>query len=153
MKTIFAGLAALSLAALVGCSGDHNSGASNKVGGPGATASTDRSGSILGLKEGEFSLSPTMSTHIKQGASDIVTIAIKRGKNFDEDVALSFSSVPDHVTLDPKAPTIKKGDENVKVTVKVGDEAALKDHEIKVTGKPTKGPEAANTFKITVEKK
>ena len=113
MKTIFAGLMALSLAALVGCSGDHNSAASNKVGGPGATVSSDRSGSILGLKEGEFSLSPPLlSTHIKQGASDVVTIGIKRGKNFDEDVALSFSGVPDHVTLDPKAPTIKKGDEN-----------------------------------------
>jgi hypothetical protein len=154
MKTIFAGLLTLSLAALVGCSGDHNSGATNKVGGLGATGSTDRSGSILGLKEGEFSLSPPLfSKKIKQGASDHVTIEIKRGKNFDEDVALSFSGVPEHVTLDPKAPTIKKGEENAKVTVKVGDDAGLGDHEIKVTGKPTKGPEAANTFKITVEKK
>jgi hypothetical protein len=39
------------------------------------------------------------------------------------------------------------------VTVKVGDEAGLGDHEIKVTGKPTKGPEASHSFKVTVEKK
>jgi len=155
MKTILTGLAALSLAALIGCSGDHSgSGVSNKVGGPGATVSSDRGGSILGPKEGQFELSvPKLSTHIKQGASDVVTISINRGKNFDEDVALTFSDVPDKVTLDPKAPTIKKGDENVKVTVKVADDAGLGDHDIKVTGKPTQGPEAAKTFKITVEKK
>ena len=143
----------LALGALAGCSGD-NSGTGNKVGGPGATVSSDRSAPLLGPKEGEFSLSlPLLSTKIKQGASDVVTIGIKRGKNFDEDVTLSFDKVPEHVTLDPKSPTIKKGDKDVKVTVKVGDDAGLGDHEIAVTGKPTKGPEVNDKVKITVEKK
>jgi uncharacterized membrane protein len=144
----------LALAALVGCSGDQSGAGSARVGGPGATVSSDRSGSILGPKEGEFSISPPkLSTKIKQGASDVATISISRGKNFDEDVAISFDKVPDHVTLDPKAPTIKKGDKDVKVTIKVGEDAGLGDHEIAVTGKPSKGPAVNEMFKITVEKK
>ena len=89
----------------------------------------------------------------KQGESKVVDIGIKRGKNFDEDVALSFSNVPKDVTTDPTAPIIKKGEENAKVTVKVGENAGLGDHEITVTGKPTKGESASKDFKITVEAK
>ncbi|HEX5271044.1 MAG TPA: hypothetical protein VFW33_11170 [Gemmataceae bacterium] len=155
MKTFCTGLVLLALAALVGCTGSDGSGSgSAKVGGPGATVSSDRGGSLLGPKEGEFKLDPPkLSTTIKQGASDVITIGISRGKNFDEDVALSFEKVPDHVTLDPKAPVIKKGDKDAKVTVKVADDAGLGDHEITVVGKPTKGPEATNTFKIKIDKK
>jgi uncharacterized membrane protein len=144
----------LALGALVGCSGDQSGGGSARVGGPGATVSSDRSAPLLGPKEGEFSLhTPLLSTRVKQGASDIVTISVKRGKNFDEDVALSFDKVPDHVTLDPKAPTIKKGDNDVKVTIKAGEDAGLGDHEITVTGKPTKGPGVNEKLKLTIEKK
>ncbi len=156
MKTLCTGLVTLALAALVGCTGsDGGTGpGSAKVGGPGATHSTDKSAPITGAKEGQFELStPTLSTKIKQGASDVVTIGIKRGTNFDEDVALTFEKVPDHVTLDPKAPVIKKGDKDVKVTVKVGDDASPTDHEITVIGTPTKGDKASAKFKITVEKK
>jgi uncharacterized membrane protein len=153
MKTICTGLVMLALGALVGCSGS-STGTGGHVGGPGATVSSDRSAPLLGPKEGQFELSPpTLSTKIKQGGSEPVTISIKRGKNFDEDVALSFDKVPDHVTLDPKAPTIKKGEKDVKVTVKVGDDAGLGDHDIMVTGKPTKGPEVTEKLKVTVEKK
>jgi uncharacterized membrane protein len=144
----------LALGALLGCSGDQSGAGSARVGGPGATASSDRSAPLLGPKEGEFTLhTPTFSTKVKQGASDVATISIKRGKNFDEDVALSFDKVPDHVTLDPKAPTIKKGENDVKVTIKVGEEAGLGDHDITVTGKPSKGPGVNEKLKLTVEKK
>jgi uncharacterized membrane protein len=145
----------LALGALVGCSGDQSGAGSAKVGGPGATASSDRSGSILGPKEGEFKLKVPLllSTKVKQGASEVLTIGIDRGKNFDEDVALSFDKVPDKVTLDPKDPVIKKGDKEVKVTIKAAEDAGLGDHEITVKGKPTKGEPVADKFKLTVEKK
>jgi hypothetical protein len=147
----------LALAAFVGCSGDHSTGPGTaKVGGPGATASTDRAGSLLGPKEGEFSLHPDkrfLSTKVKQGASEVVTIDISRGKNFDEEVTLSFSGLPDHVTVDPKEPVIKQGGDNAKVTFKVGDDASPTDHTITVTGKPTKGEKATTTFTLTVQKK
>ena len=52
-------------------------------------------------------------------------------------VALSLEKVPDHVMLDPKSPVIKKGDKDVRVTVKAGAVAGLSDHEITVVGKPT----------------
>lgn len=153
MRTFCTGLVLLALGAMVGCSGS-STGTGGHVGGPGATNSTDRSAPLLGPKEGQFELSPpTFSKKIKQGASEPVTIGIKRGKNFDEDVALSFDKVPDHVTLDPAAPTIKKGEKDVKVTVKVGETAGLGEHDIMVTGKPAKGPSVTEKLKITIEKK
>jgi hypothetical protein len=96
---------------------------------------------------------PNFATRIKQGESKEVTIGIKRGKNFDQDVALKFDGVPTGVTFDPATPTIKHGDADAKVKVKVADDAALGDFKVKVTGKPSKGEEATNELKLTIAKK
>jgi hypothetical protein len=146
MKAIFSGIIALSLIGLIGCTGS-----TEKAGGSG---STDKTPSYTGAKEGQFQLKPPVfADSVKQGASDVVTIGIDRGKNFDEDVTLSFEGVPDHVTLDPKSPTIKKGDKEAKVTVKVDEKAGLGKHDIKVIGTPTKGDKAEKSFTINVKEK
>jgi hypothetical protein len=82
-----------------------------------------------------------------------ITIGIKRGKNLDQDVTLKFDGVPVGVTLDPASPVIKHGDAEAKVTIKAAGDAALGDFTVKVTGKPGKGPEATNEFKVVIEKK
>ena len=121
---------------------------------PRRTSSTDKTPPLTGAKEGTFILKPpTLSDSIKQGASDVVTISIDRGKNFDEDVALAFTDVPDHVTIEPKVTTIKKGEKDAKVTVKVGEKAGLGKHDIKVTGKALKGETAETHFTIDVKEK
>jgi hypothetical protein len=149
MKAIFSGFIVLSLIGLIGCTSS-----SDKVGGPGATNTTDKSPPLGGPKEGTFHLNPPrVADSIKQSASDVVTISIDRGKNFDEDVALAFEDVPDHVTLDPKISSIKKGEKEAKVTVKVGEKAGLGKHDIKVIGKPTKGDTAETHFTINVKEK
>jgi hypothetical protein len=153
MKTLYASLLALSLAALVGCTGSSTDNTS-KVGGPGATGSTDRGGSILGPKENTFELDPpNLEKSITQGTSEPIVIGIDRGKNFDQDVALSFDNVPKGVSIDPAAPTIKKGDKNATINVKAAADAAVGHHEIKVVGKPGSGASASNTFKIEVKAK
>jgi len=124
-------------------------------GGPGATGTGSHSVSTaISTAEDTFTLStPTLSTHIKQGESKVVTIGIKRGKNFGQDVSLKLDGLPEGVTADPSAPSIKAGDEDAKVTFKASDKAALGDFTVNVTGHPGKGADASNDLKLTVEKK
>jgi uncharacterized membrane protein len=146
MKKICVGIAALLVAGLIGCTG------SGTPGGPGASSSTNKP--MVGLNEDTFTLdTPALATSLKQGEAKQISIGIKRGKNFKEDVVLKFEGMPPDVSVDPLIPTIKHGDTEAKVTVKAGDKAAVGDFTVKVTGKPTKGPDAINEFKITVKEK
>jgi uncharacterized membrane protein len=145
MKSLFAALMVAAFVALTGCN-------KGTEGGPGATNASNKS--RIGQSEDTFSLSvPTFSTKLKQGESKVVDISIKRGKNFDEDVALKFDSVPHGVTIDPASPVIKHGDNETKITVKAADDAALGDFTVKVTGHPAKGADAASDLKLTIGKK
>ena len=104
--------------------------------------------------EGTYSLTlPFLSTHLKQGESKEVTVGIRRGKNFDEDVALKFDDVPQGVTIDPATTSIKHDQKETKVFVKAGGDAAVGKFAIKVTGHAEKGPDASNKLNVTVEKK
>src|SRR5207244_3839043 len=130
--------------ALTGCE-------NGKPGGPGAT---NPSTHAIGTAEDTFKLeTPTLSTKIKQGETKSFSISIKRGKNFDEDVALQFSDLPKGVSLDPPAPMIKHGEKEVHVNAKATDDAALGDFTVKVNGHPAKGSDATNEFKMTIDKK
>lgn len=123
-------------------------------GGPGATGSGSGRGTAVTTADDSFTLStPTLSTSIKQGESKVVTIGIKRGKNFGQDVNLKLEGLPKGVTADPMSPAIKAGEEDAKVTMKAADDAALGDFTVKVTGHPKTGADASNEFKLTVDKK
>lgn len=101
-----------------------------------------------------FTLStPSLSTSLKQGETQTVSIGIKRDKSFDQDVALTFGDMPTGVTLRPLSPVIKHGDAETQVTLTGADDAALGNFAIKVTGHPTKGADASNELKLTVAKK
>jgi uncharacterized membrane protein len=148
MKHLLAStLAVVCAAGLVGCG-------TGTPGGPGATSTgTGRTPSVT-TADDSFTLStPTLSTHIKQGESKVVTIGIHRGKNFGQDVSLKLDGLPKGVTADPASPSIKAGDEDAKVTFKAADDAALGDFSIKVTGHPKTGSDASNDFKLVVDKK
>ncbi len=143
MKSFIAGLAMMSLAALVGCS-------QGTPGGPG-TAETQPT---YGQAENTFNLTvPIMSSSLQQGEQTEATVGIKRAKNFDEDVALKFTDVPQGVTVEPANPVIKHGDSEAKITFKAGDEALLGDFKVNVTGHPTKGTDAQIEFKLTIDAK
>jgi hypothetical protein len=145
MKKACAAVMVLGLAAFTGCD-------KGKEGGPGVTASTNKS--PIGQNEDTFSLTvPSFATKLKQGESKVVDIGIKRGKNFDQDVALKFDGLPQGVTLDPVSPVLKHGDTEAKITAKAAGNAAIGDFTIKVTGHPAKGTDATNDLTLTVEKK
>ena len=86
------------------------------------------------------------------GETKTLSIGIKRGNNFQEDVTLKFADVPQGVTVDPASPVIKQGETETKITLKAATDASLGDFTIKLTGHPTKGSDASHEFKITVAK-
>ena len=146
MKTQIAGLLVAALVVFTGCN-------KGTPGGPGATNPNAKK-PVVGQADETFTLSvPTLSTTVKQGETKTIEIGIKRGKNFDEDVTLKFADAPTGLTIEPASPAIKHGDTVAKLTLKAADNAALGDFTIKVTGHPTKGADASNEFKLTVNKK
>jgi uncharacterized membrane protein len=145
MKRLIATLGITALIALTGC-GDGT------TGGPGAK-DKDK-GTHVTQPENSFKLSPpTLGTTIKQGEKTDVKIGVSRGKNFDQDVALSFKDVPQGVSITPAHPTLKASEKDVTVAVEAAKDATLGDFTINIVGKPAKeGPEATDSFKITVKK-
>jgi hypothetical protein len=144
MKRSFTCLLAVALVALVGCGGKDT------ACGPGASNATGKQ-PLYGQAENTFNLTAP-STSLKQGETKAVSISIKRGTNFQEDVTLKFADVPQGVTLDPVSPVIKHGETETKVTLKAAADASLGDFTIKVIGHPTKGADSSHEFKITVAK-
>ncbi len=105
-------------------------------------------------KKDTFTLTvPFWTTGLKQGETKSVTIGISRDKQFDQDVALSFTNLPKGVTIEPAGFVIKKSDADAKFSFKAADDAALGDFAVMMTGHPVKGADATHEFKFTVAKK
>jgi hypothetical protein len=146
MKVSVAGSLVLVAFALAGCT-------QSTPGGPGVTNPAQKQ-PVYGETEKTFNLSvPHMSTTLHQGTTKEAAIGIARGKNFDEDVELTFADGPTGVTLTSTSPIIKHGDSEAKVTLTAAADAALGDFTIKVIGHPTTGADATSEFKVTVSKK
>jgi hypothetical protein len=142
--------------AIVGCLFAIGCDQKSTSGGPGVTKSEGReSGIHVRQPEDTFKLeTPTLETSVKQGESKgPVKIGISRGKNFDQDVKLSFSEPPKGVKITPASPVLKAGDKEASVTLEAAPDAALGRHTITVTGTPEKGGAPATTeLKIDVKK-
>jgi hypothetical protein len=105
-------------------------------------------------KKDTFHLSvPSLSTSLKQGDTKEISIGMKRDKNFDQDVTLTFADMPKGVTIDPASRVLKHGDADAKFTLKAADDAALGNFTLRMTGHPTVGADATNEFRLTVAKK
>jgi len=144
MKSAFIGLLVTALIGLVGCE-------QYQSGGPGATSQESRR--VVGQPEETFSLDmPNLSTKLHQGETKPVTIGIKRGKNFDEEVVLRFVDLPKGVTIEPAQPVLKHGEKEAKVNITAANDAALGDFTVHVTGHPSKGADASNELKIKIVK-
>lgn len=143
MKNVFATILLGASVILAGC----NQGTS---GGPGASSPPAKT-SMTGQTEDTFSLA-VPSVKLNQGEAKSISVGIKRGKNFSEDVSLNLAGLPKGVSLDPGNLAIKHGDSEVKLTLKAADDAALGDFTVKVTGHPAKGADGSSDLKITIAK-
>jgi hypothetical protein len=113
---------------------------------------TDSDKPILSQPRDSFSLRlPILSTSLKQGESKSVTVSINRGTDFDQDVTLNFSNMPNGVTLSPANPIINKDEKDTKISVTAADDAAIGDFTVNVSGHSSKGgPDATNELKLSV---
>jgi hypothetical protein len=146
MKSLFTGFLLLTLATLPGCT-------QGTPGGPGTTEAGGKK-PAFGQADDTFNLSvPVLSLSIQQGVRSETAIGIKRAKNFDEDVALTFTELPAGVTVEPMGPILKHGDLESKITFQATEDAPLGDFRIKVIGHPSKGSDAHVEFKLTVAAK
>jgi len=109
---------------------------------------------MYGQADDTFNLEvPLMSSSLQQGAQTESTVGIKRATNFDEDVTLKFTELPQGVTVKPDSPIIKHGETAAKIVFTATDDASLGDFNINVTGHPAKGSDAQVEYKLTVAPK
>lgn len=153
MKEWKLGMATTALLAVCGCM-------QGTPGGPGVQAPSNTENHttnkpVTGDAKDTFSLRlPMLSTSVKQGETKSATISIQRGTGFDQDVRLSFSEVPNGVTITPMDAVIQHSEQDVKVDVMASESAALGDFKVKVVGHADKGgPDAVNELKLTVSAK
>lgn len=146
MSRSFFGLLGVTLAALVGC--DQ---AKHTAGGPGATT-TDTKPPMFGRADDTFDLT-LASQSVKQGESKEVTVGIRRGTNFSQDVGLRFADLPAGVTATPANSALKHGDGDARVMLAVTDDAVPGDYTVKVMGHPSNGGDATAEFRLTVAAK
>lgn len=161
-KWIASTLTVVMLVGLVGC-GRGN------PGGPGAstTSTTERtsqddrgqtttteSRTTATESDRTFTLGPPiLATRMKQGETRQVAISINRGRNFDENVDLTFENVPNGVTIAPSKMAVARSEKEAKINVTATDNAPVGTFNIRVVGHPQSGADASNEFKITIDQK
>lgn len=146
MKRLVPVLFVGTILALTGCT-------KSEPGGPGA-ALPESEQDTIGQTDNSFSLDvPMTSTDITQSETDEVTIGIKRGADFDQDVALNFTNVPAGLTITPTAPSIGREDSETKLTLSAAADAAIGDFTIMIIGHPATGPDANAELKVSVNQK
>src|SRR5215208_223714 len=117
MSKALAGFLIAAVVAVVGCDPGKKT-----AGGPGATT-PDGKPPMFGQADDTFHLS-VGSQAVKRGDAKEVTVGIKRGTNFDQDVGLRFVDLPTGVTVTPEGPAVEHGGGDVRVTLTAADTAA-----------------------------
>ncbi|MBP3955982.1 hypothetical protein J8F10_11870 [Gemmata sp. G18] len=94
----------------------------------------------------------TLPKDVKQGNTEVYDGSIDRGSDFKKDVKLSVASKPDKIDVKLNKDSIKAGEGDTKFTITVvaAKDAAIGEHEIKITGTPDGGSPTSGTFKIKV---
>jgi len=95
---------------------------------------------------------PSFDTKIKQGEVQSVTLSLKRGDSFKQDVTLEIKlSKGEGITFDPAKVIVKAGDKpDVQLTITAPKNTALGEYKVSVTGTPTTGESTSVEFKVNV---
>ncbi len=96
--------------------------------------------------------SSTLAKDVKQGNSESYDASIDRGSDFKKDVKLTVASKPEKIDVKLNKDSIKAGEGDTKFTITVtpAKDAAIGEHEIKITGTPADGQPTSGTFKVKV---
>jgi uncharacterized membrane protein len=93
---------------------------------------------------------PEMTTTVRPGKKEEVTISISRGSAFKESVKIQFRA-PKGVTITPTDPVIAAGQNKVSVTVQSTKEAAVGKTKIEVMAVPESGRSVSLEMPIEVK--
>ncbi len=141
MKKLLAGVMALGLVFVIGCENNKSA-----PGGPGATADNKSQKS-----SDTFKIVAPGKTELKQGEEKEVKIKVDRGKDFKEDVTLTFET-PKGIHMAPDRITVKGGETEAAIKVKADNDAPLGDHNnVKVLATPAKGTATSQNFDVKVD--
>jgi hypothetical protein len=133
---------AAALVAAIGC--EQKSPPGGHVSGPNNTT--------MGTPDMAFRLAvPATDVEVDQGKDEKFTVEVKKGKNFTQDVDVSFSGLPTGVTVSPATFTHTAADkENREITLTAAKDAPKGEYTITVIGKPKTGEATKTTMKIEV---
>jgi uncharacterized membrane protein len=155
MRLVPAGFIALALAALVGCNTSPPGGATTRSSyGTHTSAPGPSTSQTTADKNATFTVAaPSLSTHVKQGETKTVTVSLHRGSTFHDDVTLRVEA-PKGLKVDPMELVAKASDkaDDIPIHVTADKDAAIGDHEVRVTGTPAKGAPTSVDIKVTVSK-
>jgi uncharacterized membrane protein len=130
MKTVFVMVMALAVAVVSGCTSPRGGGMSSD--------------------EGFKVAAPTLTTEIKQGDRQTVTVSLKRDKYFKQDVTLR-STASKGLSVDPLKVVVKAGDSpDVQFQIKAPKDAALGEYKIIVRATPESGTETSTDITVKV---
>jgi hypothetical protein len=138
-------LLATGVLAAVGCENK------SPPGGPGA-ARPDSGSSHVGTPDNTFRIT-VANTTLKQGESKTVTVSIKRGTNFDQDVKLEVENAPQGVTFKFDDATLHASATETHLTIDASKDAALGEHKVMIAATPARAGTATQTeMKVEVKK-
>lgn len=136
-RTTFISVIGLALAAF-GCQETTSTGPATK---------TNASGNPEVKK---LSLEAATSQTIKQGATDDLSIKIKRD-NFDDPVTIRLNDLPEGVEVVGKEAVIPSGQNSIKVQLKAAPDAAVGEHKIKIDAQAPGLANNEQTLTLTVK--
>lgn len=128
MKRLFAGVAVLGLALVVGC-----------------TKETANGKDPLSLK------APTGATELKQGDKQDVKLAMERGKDFKDEVTVKVEA-PKGITVEPESKVMAAADKELALKVAAAADAPEGKQTVTVTATPKGGKAVTTKFDVNVKK-
>jgi hypothetical protein len=145
MTRLTLALLATGVLAAVGCENK------SPPGGPGAPKPSGTAPTV-GTPDNTFTVSVPSAT-LKQGESKTITVSIKRGTNFDQDVKLEVENAPQGVTFKFDESTLRASATEVHLTIDASKDAALGEHKVMIAATPARAGTATQTeMKVEVKK-
>ena len=95
---------------------------------------------------------PLLSTSLKQGESELVSIKVNRDKTFTQDITLSLIDLPTGVTTEPASIVNRSGESKSEFKLVAAKDASLGRFSVKLNGHPTSGIDASKEFNFVVSK-
>jgi uncharacterized membrane protein len=93
---------------------------------------------------------PTYNTEVKQGDVRTVTVSLKRGESFKQDVMLQINTTKG-ISVDPTNILVKASEKpDVQLTITVPKDAALGEYGVSVKGTPATGEPTSTEFDVKV---